>query len=160
MKAISFWQPWASFMALGWKHNETRHWSTSYRGPLLIHAAKRKPPKDDIYYYWEILKSFGFKEHSDWFNDLPLGAIVCRVNLRDCQQIAYENCPSPKDLEYHLGNYDHGRWMWITDNLKMFDNPIPYRGQQGLFNVPDEILLPHSHSDTGGYQSTPRPLMP
>jgi hypothetical protein len=41
IKAISLWQPWASLMAAGVKLHETRHWWTSYRGPLAIHAAKR-----------------------------------------------------------------------------------------------------------------------
>lgn len=40
MKALSLWQPWASLVAIGAKTIETRSWSTSYRGPLAIHAAK------------------------------------------------------------------------------------------------------------------------
>lgn len=43
MKALTVWQPWASLVALGKKRIETRSWSTSYRGRLLIHAAKREP---------------------------------------------------------------------------------------------------------------------
>lgn len=39
MKALTLWQPWASLIALGVKSIETRAWSTSYRGPLAIHAA-------------------------------------------------------------------------------------------------------------------------
>lgn len=42
MRAITLWQPWASAVALGSKTIETRHWSTNYRGPLAIHAAKRR----------------------------------------------------------------------------------------------------------------------
>jgi hypothetical protein len=41
VKALSLWQPWASLVALGVKTIETRSWSTSYRGPLAIHAARR-----------------------------------------------------------------------------------------------------------------------
>lgn len=43
MKALTLWQPWASLVALGVKTIETRSWSTSYRGPLAIHAAKKRP---------------------------------------------------------------------------------------------------------------------
>lgn len=43
MKALTIRQPWASLIALGVKTIETRSWSTSYRGPLAIHAAKRRP---------------------------------------------------------------------------------------------------------------------
>jgi hypothetical protein len=44
MKAITLWQPWASFVGLGVKTIETRSWSTRYRGPLAIHAGSRRPP--------------------------------------------------------------------------------------------------------------------
>lgn len=49
MKALTLWQPWASLVALGAKRIETRSWSTTYRGPLAIHAAARKPevPNED-----------------------------------------------------------------------------------------------------------------
>jgi activating signal cointegrator 1 len=43
MKALSLWQPWASLVALGIKTIETRSWETKYRGPLAIHAAKKRP---------------------------------------------------------------------------------------------------------------------
>jgi hypothetical protein len=43
MKALTLTQPWASFVALGWKKIETRSWATAYRGPLAIHAAKGLP---------------------------------------------------------------------------------------------------------------------
>jgi hypothetical protein len=51
VKAITLWQPWASLVALGVKSIETRSWSTSYRGPLAIHAAKKvvKGPVGDYY---------------------------------------------------------------------------------------------------------------
>ncbi len=39
MKALTVWQPWATLVAIGAKRIETRSWSTSYRGPLAIHAA-------------------------------------------------------------------------------------------------------------------------
>lgn len=39
MKALTLWQPWASLIAVGAKTIETRSWSTTYRGPLAIHAA-------------------------------------------------------------------------------------------------------------------------
>ncbi len=41
MKALTVMQPWATLVALGAKRIETRSWSTSYRGPLAIHASGR-----------------------------------------------------------------------------------------------------------------------
>ncbi|QTF59120.1 ASCH domain-containing protein [Stutzerimonas frequens] len=40
MKALSIRQPWAWLIVRGHKPLENRSWATSYRGPLLIHAAK------------------------------------------------------------------------------------------------------------------------
>jgi hypothetical protein len=40
MKALSIRQPWAHLIVHEGKTIENRSWSTRYRGPLLIHAAK------------------------------------------------------------------------------------------------------------------------
>lgn len=47
MRAITVHQPWASLVAANVKTIETRSWSTKYRGPLAIHAAKRLPKEDE-----------------------------------------------------------------------------------------------------------------
>jgi hypothetical protein len=49
MKIFTLWQPWATFIALNLKQFETRHWGTSYRGKLAIHAAKRPIDPDGKY---------------------------------------------------------------------------------------------------------------
>lgn len=41
VKALTLWEPWATFAASGLKTFETRGWDTNHRGPLLICAAKR-----------------------------------------------------------------------------------------------------------------------
>jgi len=43
-KVLTLTQPWATLVAIGAKKCETRSWSTSYRGDLLIHAAKGLGP--------------------------------------------------------------------------------------------------------------------
>ncbi|HEA67794.1 hypothetical protein LCGC14_1966460 [marine sediment metagenome] len=132
MKAISLWQPWASAMALGWKRIETRHWKTSYRGPLLIHAAKKIIgwPSMDIHDLFD--DEIAFQP-----SDLPRGAILCRVDLVGCEQIYIHNRPT--GIERILGDYTPGRFKWITENMISF-GPIPYRGSQGFFDVPESLL--------------------
>jgi hypothetical protein len=46
MRTLSIRQPWAGLIVAGIKDIENRSWSTSYRGPILIHAGKAKPPAD------------------------------------------------------------------------------------------------------------------
>lgn len=48
MKALTIRQPWASLIAAGVKTIETRSWSTKYRGPLAIHAGKRRPGHGEV----------------------------------------------------------------------------------------------------------------
>ena len=98
MKAISLWQPWASAMALGMKKIETRHWPTCYRGPLLIHAAKKiiQWPSIDIQ---SLFDGIAFQP-----SDLPRGVLLCRVDLVDCKMIFLHN--RPEGIERILGNYD------------------------------------------------------
>lgn len=138
MKAISLWQPWASLMASGLKRIETRSWSTKYRGPLAIHAALKFSL--DQHAAWRGFKLAGIIDllAIESFIDLPIGGIIATVNLLDCIQITDRNCPSEPELSF--GDYTPGRFMWVTENVKPFKKIIPFRGWQGLFNIPDEAL--------------------
>lgn len=86
MKALTLHQPWASLIALGVKTIETRSWSTSYRGPLAIHAAARKPT-DVMVGEWESsdFGSAGWEMRNPEGRgvDLPFGAIIATCELVD-----------------------------------------------------------------------------
>lgn len=116
MKCLSLWQPWASYIANGQKLIETRHWSTRYRGPLLIHAAKTKESCS-----------------RSQIEEMPFGAIICLVDMIDCQRAEILR-DQITDLECGMGNYGDGRFGWMFTNVRTFA-PIPYKGQQGLFDV-------------------------
>lgn len=45
--------------------------------------------------------------------------------------------PSP-DLDF--GDYTPGRFMIRAENPRRFAKPIPWRGAQGLFDVPDDVI--------------------
>lgn len=146
MKAISLWQPHASLWCSDDKEHETRHWSTSYRGWLLVHAAKK------------LVKDFGgdpiesittYRFGPNWRTELPTGAIVGAVEITGCKRtedlLKEWGCPpepirSRYWIDYQCGNYGPGRYAWVRDDYKMFKSPIPYRGAQGFFNVPDELV--------------------
>jgi hypothetical protein len=44
MKCFTVHQPWATLLALGEKHFETRSWQTHYTGPVAIHAGRTFNP--------------------------------------------------------------------------------------------------------------------
>lgn len=136
MKAISLWEPWATLMALGLKHVETRSWSTNYRGPLLICAAKRKMDADGIFVL-DRVHEYHRTCRIPEVNFFPhYGQAVCIVDLTRCDEIVpFE----PNALEHFLGDYTPGRFAWTTDNLRKI-TPFAVRGSQGFFEV--EVVAP------------------
>lgn len=139
MKLFSLWQPWASFMWKGYKLNETRSWSTSYRGLMAIHAAKNKSALPDAR---SILEAAGLlKDDETTLGGMtwPLGKILCVVDLVDCvptEQIR----DGLSQRERAMGDYSDGRYVWITKTCRQLDPLIPYRGTQGLRPISTEGL--------------------
>lgn len=146
MKALSLWQPWASAIALGRKRIETRHWSTAYRGPLLIHAAKRPMSRDEIVWFnndfgllYEV-QAMGFFHATDMANQLPYGAIVAACQLVDVIPVETildlgDYTPTP-NAERLWGDYSAGRFAWVLRDIVAID-PIPATGHQGLWDFDD-----------------------
>jgi hypothetical protein len=44
--------------------------------------------------------------------------------------------------EEAFGNYEPCRYAWITEATTRCIFPVPFVGRQGLFEVPDELVLP------------------
>lgn len=152
MKGITLWQPWASLIAAGLKQYETRHWYTHHRGPLIIHAAKRKVKQEEIA---SILSSAVYGGVVDdrldqlkdvCTSDLPLGAIVAVVKLVDCPKMAaargtYEiGINSISALERAVGYWEIGRYAWQLSNVQALPEPIPAVGAQGLWTPNREMM--------------------
>lgn len=164
MKVLSLWQPWATLIAIGAKRIETRHWSTSYRGPILIHAAKcwtrdlqdMAFMNDDLFYRTLNAASDAGKWKLDPLArgfGLPFGAVVAAADLVDCLKITgleeagvatLENGEPVAGTEFDFGNYEAGRYAWLLKNVRRFPDPIPMTGHQGLFNMPPDFLLNHA----------------
>lgn len=163
MKCLSLWQPWASAVALGSKRIETRSWRTHYTGPLLIHAAKRRMIGELIHYScctnWAsaLAALIPIDDDKRWYDKLPFGAIVGVVDLFACRPThdlrlgeinSPRHQPGESSPEYHnwseqeLGDFGPDRFAWMLENPKHLRKPIPFRGRQGLFNVPDSLLIP------------------
>lgn len=138
MKALSLWQPWASLWVSARKIHETRSWPTLYRGPLLVHAAKRfeREVDEDLA---EILDD-EFGPH--WGLELPTGALLGIVTVEDCWRTEdVYPLGMPRGDDFICGNFGPGRYAFRrADEYRVFDRPIPFPGRQGLFNVPDSVL--------------------
>ena len=129
MKALTLTQPWATLVALGSKNVETRSWRTHYRGPLAIHAAKGFPAA---------ARQFAEQQRAlDRLpTPLPLGALLCTVELIDCQPTTLI-APSLTPLERLYGDYSPDRWAWLFDpnSLRVLATPTPATGSLGLWTA-------------------------
>lgn len=146
MKALSLWQPHGQAIALRMKLYETRGWATSYRGPLMIHAAKKKFRIEDYpqNYYWEVVGRF---MHAG----LPLacmdyGKMICVVDVVDCVPTGTLR-GKIGEAEFwgdfrDVGDDGKRRFAFKLENLRVISpNKRPLvTGRQGFFNVPDTMM--------------------
>ena len=162
MKAISLWQPWASAIAFGLKHYETRSWKppTALVGQVMaIHAAKKQDWGSKVRWCQHRL---GIPSGSDVppnlteeqkktigdavieFECLPFGAIVCLCRVVKIWQVVDEVSAlrhvGPTEAQW--GDYSLGRFYWELQCFYVFDQPIPCVGRQGIFDwqIPDEWI--------------------
>lgn len=132
MKAITICNPYPRHILLGVKPVENRTWATDYRGPLLIHAGKSRDWLVD-----------GDEEEAFAAGDpLVFGALVGRCTLADCLHV--EEVLSGR----HDGRFPglsrsadcSGPWCWVLTNAERLPASVPWRGDRGLFDVPDGAL--------------------
>lgn len=148
MKAISIYEPWGTAIARGLKGNETRGWSTSYRGLLAVHCAKfqgaakmlwdGKHPDDHgmCSVMRDALATVGVRS----MEDLAFGCVVAVAMLK--RVVPVETiAPTLTPVERAFGNYDPGRFAWQLEDVRRLAQPVPFRGAQGFFTVPDHLLV-------------------
>lgn len=121
MKAISLKQPWAWLIIKGIKDIENRKWHTDYRGPLLIHASKTWDQEGYEFIINQMDKWVPEKESHDY------GKIVGMVEMIDC-------------VGRHYSKWFFGPWGFVFEAPQCWQEPIPYRGQLGLFNISKKIF--------------------
>ena len=137
MKALSLWQPWATLIAIGAKRVETRSWSTSYRGPVAIHAAKKQDYDSLAMCLEQPFRSALIAGGIRYPKEMPFGAIVAVVNLDKCAHIVngwrprVPHCPHEVDF----GDYTEGRWAWDLHAVRPLKEPVVCSGAQGLWDV-------------------------
>lgn len=154
MKALTVIQPWATAIALGSKKIETRSWETSYRGPLLIHAARTKVAlqvvREHPQLWRDVLQPVPPQTLDTAFAALPFGAAIAVCELVDCvptgdSKTLREACRRAGErylpIEPQLGNFVRGRWAWFFAQIRPLRRAIPMRGWQGLFEPDVAIAL-------------------
>lgn len=166
MKALSLTQPYATLVSLGAKRIETRSWATSYRGRLLIHAAKGMGPvggNRGLNHlvanepFWSVLQAAGCTFGRRAPSGLPFGAIVAVCDLVDCVSTGlypvilfqrsvqhgseiWQVPPGNMSREYSFGDYSPGRYAWLLADVQAFPESVECKGALGLWK-PDAATM-------------------
>ncbi len=133
MKTLSLLQPWASLVVMGAKTIETRVLGKQATGgELLIHASLGKKGS-------ALCAHLPFNKYIPNFHQLPFGAIIGSVVLRDVVPVEMLDIPSSKLAaltleEKAFGDYSKGRYAWLLANPVSFEQPIGIKGSLGLWN--------------------------
>lgn len=152
MKGITIRQPWAWAVVLGSKNVENRQagFPKRYRGPVAIHSAlgwSDRGQRDTRIRALASTRFDGSYPHLRWDGARPgedgpfvRGHIIGVAELVDVHPAS--GCCEPWGEDSYSMN--GGRVVTnvahlLLENARQLDDPIPYRGALGLWNVPDEI---------------------
>jgi hypothetical protein len=120
VKALSIRQPWAWAIVHSTKRIENRDWNTSYRGPLLIHAAKGCTRAEYGFVATIMVSYCGVTPPP--LDDLQRGGIIGKAWLTDV-------VTKSADVWFE------GKFGFVLEDVE----PLPFRplrGMLGLFEVP------------------------
>lgn len=153
---LTLTEPWATLCVLGEKEWETRSWPTSFRGRILIHAAKGMPTYAQQTCLREpfesVLLGHGISLPAARPEDLSgasgqrrfafhFGAIVGAVQLVQTartEKLADElrraaTLGAARELAF--GNYDAGRWAFRFASPVRLKEPVPVVGSLGIWSL-------------------------
>ncbi len=127
MRCVVICQPFASAIIEGIKDVENRTWVVR-TGPLAIMAGKSTAWLNDVTPKQRELMNPLFP-----FENLPYGMILGTVDVVDIRDLTA--C-------FMTGNpWAFGPVGWILRNPRKLVTPIPFRGRQGIFEIPDITKL-------------------
>lgn len=164
MRILTVHQPWATLLARGeYKTIETRSWSTSYRGPVAIHAGATWRPWQRSLCMTEPIATALRIAPPDLERHRPgkapgmiteriglaLGAVVGVAELVDVRTTSrpgrFGHVPEPwvldlDPVEAMMGDYSLCRFGWFFEGFRPLDAPIRAQGRQGL-QSPNPVIL-------------------
>lgn len=129
MKALTIQQPWAWAIAAGHKRVENRSWATHYRGPLGIHAGKTWD-HDAVRLVKQLLVDLGvLTDPRQQVPDRHLLATGAVLGVAELTGVCGE-------LPCRCGPWAGiGLKHWQLPDMQPFDEPLPARGAQGLWDI-------------------------
>lgn len=148
MICLTVWQPWASAIIYGAKDRENRGWPTSHRGELAIHAAASKVDWDAPDHAWTAAglmpppRCQRF-DRSGWTGSLQLGQVLGVVDLSGCHRSQGSgqrlDCPGCTQSSCCQPWGHPAAWHWEVTAKRPLTEPIPCRGAQRLWRLPEQV---------------------
>lgn len=142
MKAISLHQPWATWVALKWKTIETRT-HDRFKGlvgrRIAIHAAQKIDPLGYNKYLPGKLSELDIRNIGDLVV-LHRGKIVCTARVSKARWAKADELfmqTLNRQAMCEVGR----KFLLFLEEIEPLNRPVPYRGRQGIFDVPDELVL-------------------
>lgn len=142
MKAITLWQPWAMFVAVGWKSIETRthqRFKSLVGQRIAIHAAKKIDEASIFNNFVPDMNAPQVVEYRRMIDECK-GQILCTATVADARW-----APNVDFVEREHWNITAmcevaGKFCLFLEDIKPLRSRVPFRGRQGIFDVPDELI--------------------
>lgn len=139
MIALTVRPPWSFAIAALGKTVENRVWRTDYRGPLAIHAGAA--------WDWRGARRVAELTGAHVLKT-DMSAVVAVAELADIH--ASSTCvrtdrlgPLHPDGPYSCSPWavggDGGMWHWRLANVRRLAEPVPCKGAQRLWTLPDDV---------------------
>lgn len=144
MKCLTVCEPYAFGITLGVKPVENRTWFMKHRGLLAIHAGKSRSwlgtlSAAEAVEMHQAATAHGYASVAA---GLRFGELAGIVNVVDCIRWTEAQRRYPHKLHW-IGE----EWCICLELVCRFPRGVPYRGAQGLYNVPDRIIDAARHGE-------------
>ena len=143
MKAITLWQPWATYVTLKFKTIETRTHDRfkSLKGQRIAVHAGLKVDKSGL------LNEYLYLKIKRWdvdnivrFIRMCRGQLVCTATVADARWAPNVDFEEREEWNKKAMCDVAGRFCLFLEDIKPFRGRIPGRGRQGIFEVPDKVI--------------------
>lgn len=152
MKALTFWQPWASLIMVGAKPYEFRKWNFADKPHLakligqriVIHAGARKPRPDELRDILDRIDAGESALDAKLAEKLVCAELLTPIGIPALPLSAALGTAilgEPKrsfDLFKHIvadsDRLDHQMYAWPLSDIQPFPSPVPAAGAQGFWN--------------------------
>jgi hypothetical protein len=130
---LSMHQPWASLVIEGIKRVEGRSWPSSYKGPLWIHAAAKKPSEEEIKEVESQYSELFFPDRPAFPSRYPTGVLLGRVEL---QEVVSRSERAAKGLPCEGSEC---AYLFIIQNPQHLLVPIKMLGGKKIYILDDSV---------------------